>query len=1003
MPSYHSKRCRRYRKDQFTIVKFLHTSGGHQSTDELRNLRNRILEMVDSLVDDGGVKANMNNMSRTPRYLNKNWHGEPLGVVYSLNKKKRWLLPDRILHAVEQLRRFQIMEKRFGCDYKSGQDIDFDISYLGREIQFDYGRGLTNIGIYSCPNYRKHDSVFYASSSVHQRYKTKVKNSFSNETDLKESAMEREHVDHKEQARSRRRRGHNQHFRDVQRKDPKHRPLLKNNASADIQEVPQIHYEVCYPHDSPYMFYYHYNCKYQFKDAKNTKRKRKYNYNLKWDLSHSSDNTKYIQYDCIDSISDTYFEESAETDQDTSQFYSTTYADLLKLWPPKGPTKGNYKPKMSKSDNVASYKVNPASSEPVKMHGKNKVIYVDERCSKHDNNNASYDVLSEIARPSAKQQSPSKATISLCFKVKIHSVLQTVLKSEFGDAYTEGLAIPRRFLINVSSYISNSNQGFQNCGDSEDNLWMVFVLYGENNFEKKTECELESQTCDINITFHGIWGDIKLSEIQAELSTFATSKTPSVSVISLVKHVASFLVNNSSFTGKEVSSTLVENLETLKYQHISELNEWNIMLYNSSTACKLMSKLLLLNSSRKTKKQTSVSECSQVTDTNESVGIMCDICLSESPFTVLEATALSTCKHWFCNRCWKNHLTEGITNGSVFLECPSCECHNLIDHATLFSLVGHELYCKYWHHIQRVKIDLSPNWKWCPQSGCDIVVHIPAVKKPSHLVCVQCLCSFDWCFDCQQEPHWPVSCDMTKSYLKVAEEREDKDRVFYVMVKRCPSCEYPLTKDASCPYVLCPCGFGFCYLCLRPWGDHVGSLAACSKYKVKLTNLEVQYAPSVRVREEYFMKAMEYRKRKKQLSHRFCKVRTTDQLTHGIVKVVKNNSTNKPISPTDHPLFLSSIKQVTKQGCFLYEANHFLEFTFVFVSQTTNRIVRRLRHHISLLIFLEEQFSKLIIVPNKQPVEEWITSLNKATEDLKQQVVRVGRIITECHQRDLHS
>ena len=669
MPNYHSLRHRRFSKDQLTVVKFLNTFEGDPSAEELSNSRNRILEMVDQLVEDGGIKVNLNSRARTHRYLRQFRLEELTEVVYSLNKRKRWLLPEKILYAMEELRRGKIAEQLCGGEHKSGPDINFEMSYLEREIQFDYGRALTNIGIYSGANHRRHDSVFYASSSVNHRCKTQNSRArthrylrqfrleeltevvyslnkrkrwllpetvLSNESDLRESAMEKEYVDSKEVARSRRRRGHNQHFRDVQRKEAKRRPVQESDASAARQAVPQIHYEVCYPHDSSYMFCYHYKCDYQFRDAKNGKR-RKYQGGLKWELSNFEDITELIDYDCIDSISGRKFEASLESDQDVLQVKRTTYADILQLCPPKGLRKQK-KFKMTKSDTIASCKINE------KMHGKNKVIYINECFEKNENNIARHDGSRDITRAFVKQQSLNQTTLSLCTKVKVHSVLQTTLKTQFGDAYMEACAIPRRFLINVSSLISNSPEDCQKHAETRDDLWMGFTLFGENKFENRDGFDLESQTCDIRIIFHGRWGSIKMSEIHTGLSTFATSSASSVNLIDLVNHTKSFIFDKSSHTNTEVNQFAVGNSETLKYHHFSEMNKWTVKLYNSTAACKLVNQLPLLKSSRSTKRLTSVSDCSHITDKNDGVDIMCDICLSEFSFSELQATALSSCK-----------------------------------------------------------------------------------------------------------------------------------------------------------------------------------------------------------------------------------------------------------------------------------------------------------------------------------------------------------------------
>ncbi len=43
---------------------------------------------------------------------------------------------------------------------------------------------------------------------------------------------------------------------------------------------------------------------------------------------------------------------------------------------------------------------------------------------------------------------------------------------------------------------------------------------------------------------------------------------------------------------------------------------------------------------------------------------------------------------------------------------------------------------------------------------------------------------------------------------------------YVARVKRCPHCGHPMEKNAGCNYMFCICQRAFCWMCLRPWGNH---------------------------------------------------------------------------------------------------------------------------------------------------------------------------------------
>ena len=196
-------------------------------------------------------------------------------------------------------------------------------------------------------------------------------------------------------------------------------------------------------------------------------------------------------------------------------------------------------------------------------------------------------------------------------------------------------------------------------------------------------------------------------------------------------------------------------------------------------------------------------------------------------------TALRDCGHMFCNKCWKAHLETQIRNGQVLLSCPGHGCRTLIDDVTLVFLVP----SWYSRHLER-KLDslmeTSPDWKWCPADRCKLIAKTTALQCTSRVqevpgtmiqsVPVICSCGNMWCFKCQEDAHWPATCNeahvfrqKNEGYAKMLST--DRTRLITsVDVKNCPFCHYPIEKDQGCEHMVCSmCYKEFCWLCLQEW------------------------------------------------------------------------------------------------------------------------------------------------------------------------------------------
>lgn len=182
-------------------------------------------------------------------------------------------------------------------------------------------------------------------------------------------------------------------------------------------------------------------------------------------------------------------------------------------------------------------------------------------------------------------------------------------------------------------------------------------------------------------------------------------------------------------------------------------------------------------------------------------------------------TALKECGHVFCNSCWQIHLITKITNGNTSLQCPEYKCSSVIDDVTVMALVPN-MYSKWQNQRASTLLEIDPLWQWCPGATCRNVIKAERCLA----IPVECCCGTVWCFECQQEAHWPATCDQASKFLELAKEYEDllgrTDSITSVQVKRCPFCKYPIEKNEGCPHMVCMmCNKDFCWECLKPFND----------------------------------------------------------------------------------------------------------------------------------------------------------------------------------------
>ncbi|KAH9498382.1 hypothetical protein Btru_008137 [Bulinus truncatus] len=205
----------------------------------------------------------------------------------------------------------------------------------------------------------------------------------------------------------------------------------------------------------------------------------------------------------------------------------------------------------------------------------------------------------------------------------------------------------------------------------------------------------------------------------------------------------------------------------------------------------------------------------------------CPVCLM--PFHGQLTMKLAQCDHMFCVKCWQTHVVCGIQQGFSKLTCLAVNCNNVLDIGTVWNLLPFEIIDKWQRQVLEKCIETSPYCNWCPSDTCqNVAMSLSTPLKQQFGRPVTCSCGHSWCGNCQDTPHWPASCDQVAAYKKLLEKAGVNKNFtygvidYFIRLKPCPNCEYPIEKNEGCPSMVCRmCHYNFCWNCLKGAYSHV--------------------------------------------------------------------------------------------------------------------------------------------------------------------------------------
>lgn len=422
------------------------------------------------------------------------------------------------------------------------------------------------------------------------------------------------------------------------------------------------------------------------------------------------------------------------------------------------------------------------------------------------------DVRSQLVEPTCIYPVENDCVAIMLIRQEI---VQETLAQEWGTMYKEGGSYPRSFLLNITQLLSVPSR-YKDC-------FIVFRLFEDHvgSITREVKAFVNLVTC----------GDVDSAE---RVSGLFTSQIKARSVEQEIWTLGDLLnVSRICFPGevKECNKCKVDYREPrqprLSLEIFTKLFGWTSKTYSTHGA------------QRKIADSVAQTEDAQSVTPRYNKQQECEICYMDmhtkggdinGSFTLLNA-----CGHNFCNDCWKAHLRTQIELGHTNLKCPGYKCIAGVDDVSLMSLLP-SLYGKYRTKKLYTLIEMNPQWKWCPADQCKLICKV-AVPQDSFVdgsdcisnvqpLPVACVCGTMWCFKCQEDAHWPATCEEARvfreknaAYARIMTSTSRKNKLITsVQVKHCPFCSYPVEKGWGCDHMTCIlCYKEFCWVCLGKW------------------------------------------------------------------------------------------------------------------------------------------------------------------------------------------
>ena len=149
------------------------------------------------------------------------------------------------------------------------------------------------------------------------------------------------------------------------------------------------------------------------------------------------------------------------------------------------------------------------------------------------------------------------------------------------------------------------------------------------------------------------------------------------------------------------------------------------------------------------------------------------------------------------------YIVGSVKAGRSPITCPCFNCKTTMNEPLVWSCTNSEIYQHHRKITLQNLVNTNPHLRHCPAVDCTQVAWLKDVKenRPSSLP-VSCHCGLVWCFGCQNQAHWPATCEEMDIFRDECKAHEEYMKMLTfpgsissVHVKKCPICCNPIEKS----------------------------------------------------------------------------------------------------------------------------------------------------------------------------------------------------------------
>jgi ariadne-1 len=151
---------------------------------------------------------------------------------------------------------------------------------------------------------------------------------------------------------------------------------------------------------------------------------------------------------------------------------------------------------------------------------------------------------------------------------------------------------------------------------------------------------------------------------------------------------------------------------------------------------------------------------------------------------------MELCGHQFCKPCWTEYLTTKIKNDgqAESISCAGHNCDLLLEDKMILKLLHDPALKKKYHQLISNNFVMSSRLiRFCPAPRCINAIKVQFTTNAF----VKCKCGFWFCFECSEESHEPVPCEMVTQWAKLLKTDDPASKNWIARHTRpCPQCKF---------------------------------------------------------------------------------------------------------------------------------------------------------------------------------------------------------------------